>query len=220
MRLMYVILSILLAFSSNLVAQNNNSHDEKSSKFNKYKKELDYSKTKKIWVPKENEKSKERNKTDKIYTNWGEGISGIFAVLGYLLLILIVISVLYFVFKDVNTNPKVSIEDIDLDNIQDIEAIDFDKLLNQALEKQDYRLALRTKFLKILKQLAQNDKIQWKPYKTNRDYVRELKDMEYKDQFRFVADAFEHIWYGVSTVNISDYSGFSKYFDDFLKQIV
>lgn len=181
---------------------------------------IDFSKTKEVWKLKKQKRPNRPNQTrEKIDTNISSGGDGFFAILGYLLLGGVVIAVFYMVLKDFKREKLTVTESIDLDDIQDIEAVDFYKLLEEALAKDDYRLALRLKFLIILNKLTQTEKIKWKPYKTNRIYIRELKNTPYQSNFRNIANIFEYIWYGVSDVNRREYEAFSLEFESFLNSI-
>lgn len=79
---------------------------------------------------------------------------------------------------------------------EDIEGINMDKLIDEALQKGNYRLALRWCFLKSLQWLNEQKKITWKPSKTNIDYHQELKDKTLKDNFSGLSKVFEYVWYG------------------------
>ncbi len=183
--------------------------------------ELDFSKTKKVWMPKDrggkvelNPKRKEATKT-----NFANGFEGIFSVIGYILIALVILGVIYMGVKDFKTEKLKQSESVDLDAIEDLESVDLTKLLEEAIANQDYRLAIRLEFLIILKKLSQTEKIKWKPYKTNRVYSRELKGTPLQDDFRRIADTFEYVWYGISEVDADTYHYHRANFDEFLKRI-
>lgn len=181
--------------------------------------EIDFSKTKEVWKPKKQGSYRTNQGKENIDTNISSGGDGVFTVLGYFLLGGVVIGVFYMVLKDVKREQLTTTETINLDDIEDIASIDFDQLLKEALVKNDYRLALRLKFLIILNKLTQTEKIKWKPYKTNRIYIRELKNTPHQSNFRNIANIFEYIWYGVSDVNLREYEAFSLEFESFLNSI-
>lgn len=79
---------------------------------------------------------------------------------------------------------------------EDIEGINMDKLIDEALQKSNYRLALRWCFLKSLQWLNKQNKITWQPSKTNIDYQKELNDKTLKDGFTGLSNVFEYVWYG------------------------
>ncbi len=79
---------------------------------------------------------------------------------------------------------------------ENIHEMDLDQLIREAAARGQYRLALRYHYLKALRQLAEHRLIQWKPEKTNRDYVREIPQPHLREIFRELTGIFEYIWYG------------------------
>jgi len=79
---------------------------------------------------------------------------------------------------------------------ENIEGINIDALIEEAIQKQNYRLAVRWCFLKSLQWLNKQNKIEWKPAKTNVDYQQELKDKPLKTEFTSLSYVFEYVWYG------------------------
>jgi len=79
---------------------------------------------------------------------------------------------------------------------EDINKIDFDKLIEESIAKKDFRKAVRLHFLKLLKQLTDNNLIKWQIDKTNKDYSIELSNSKYKVKFNQLSLAYEYIWYG------------------------
>lgn len=73
---------------------------------------------------------------------------------------------------------------------------DIDQLIQKALRNKDYRLAIRYYYLFILKQLSENDLIEWEMQKTNDDYVNELRKEELKKPFGHITRLYDYIWYG------------------------
>ena len=84
---------------------------------------------------------------------------------------------------------------------ENIEALDIDALIEEAIQKQNYRLAVRWCFLKSLQWLNKQNKIAWQPAKTNVDYQQELKDKTLKADFISLSYVFEYVWYGETDCN-------------------
>lgn len=84
---------------------------------------------------------------------------------------------------------------------EDIHTMDFDKLIQEALQRNEYRLAIRLLFLKSLKLLADKHHILWQPGKTNHDYLNELSAQHLKTGFNELNFYFEYAWYGNFTIN-------------------
>ncbi|MEP2937227.1 MAG: hypothetical protein ABJM06_02455 [Gilvibacter sp.] len=96
---------------------------------------------------------------------------------------------------------------------------DFDALINDALSQNDYRLAVRYKYLKTLRQLSLKNIIDWHFEKTNSDYVREIKADEIKQGFSKVSYLYEYIWYGEFAIDADGYHKADSSFNSFLKTI-
>lgn len=74
----------------------------------------------------------------------------------------------------------------------DINAIDFDVAIADALKKNNYREACRYIYLKTLKALSDSDAIDWKIFKTPLQYTHEVRDRE----FREITNHFLRVRYG------------------------
>jgi len=77
----------------------------------------------------------------------------------------------------------------------EVEDKDYHKLIQAALKKQDYRLAIRFGFLSALTYLHKKELIEWKIDKTNLEYQFELPD-NLQDVFAAMSLIYERIWYG------------------------
>ncbi len=98
---------------------------------------------------------------------------------------------------------------------EDINKIDFDKLIDEALKKKNFRKAVRLHFLKLLKHLSDKNLIDWRADKTNSDYYSELMKNNYHDDFREVSIYYEYIWYGDFRVNEEVFRKASEQFSFF-----
>ena len=79
---------------------------------------------------------------------------------------------------------------------ENIHAMDFDKLIQEALASNDHRLAVRLVFLYALKMLSDKNLVHWDQGKTNHDYIEELKVDDLKNGFHELNYYFEYAWYG------------------------
>ncbi|MCK6618042.1 MAG: DUF4129 domain-containing protein [Cyclobacteriaceae bacterium] len=84
---------------------------------------------------------------------------------------------------------------------EDIHSFDFEKLIREALQQEQYRQAIRLVFLQALKLLADHHHIHWQPGKTNHDYLNELTETRLRTGFNELNFYFEYAWYGNFTVN-------------------
>lgn len=97
---------------------------------------------------------------------------------------------------------------------EDIHAMDFEKLIREALGKKEFRLAIRLLFLQSLKLLADKNHILWQPGKTNHDYLEELNARDLKTGFNELNFYFEYAWYGNFTINESLYQKVDSIFKE------
>ena len=91
------------------------------------------------------------------------------------------------------------------EEIRDIHALDFPTLLNEALERKDYRSAVRIHYLQILQSLSSSGRIDWRPEKTNGEYLAELRSSTLYDPMRRLTLLFDYIWYGEFSIDRGEY---------------
>ena len=84
---------------------------------------------------------------------------------------------------------------------ENIHEMNFEKLIQDATEKKEFRLATRLIFLHALKLLADKHLIDFNPGKTNHDYVEELKTSDLKTGLNALSFYFDYAWYGNFTIN-------------------
>lgn len=118
-----------------------------------------------------------------------------------LILVLIIIALLYIVMRVLQIDTvKIFYRNSSVAppsaHVEDIHAVDLDALLNEALRMQDYRLAIRIRFLQALKLLSDRGLIQWEPGKTTREYLAELRSPELRSYLGNINRYFEYTWYG------------------------
>ena len=136
-------------------------------------------------------------------------------------LIILFIALILVVMKITHLSPakifyklkKAPPESFSIDE-QTIASVDFTDLIAGALQKKNYRLALRYHYLELLKILSDKEFIDWNPHKTNYEIVDELRGKPFRDNFRSLALVFEYVWYGEFKINES---GFMEVKNDFMK---
>ncbi len=80
--------------------------------------------------------------------------------------------------------------------LEDIFSINYEREIQKAISESNYRLAVRLQFLKLLKKMADTNRIKYKQDKTNFDYLVELQKTNYYNQFFKVTRDYEYSWYG------------------------
>ena len=96
---------------------------------------------------------------------------------------------------------------------------DLQRFLREALEKGDYRLAVRVYYLEVLKQLSLKNLIKWQRDKTNSEYLREMRKQSHFKDFRHVTRIFERVWYGDTEIEQDAFQQISPEFDEYLKRV-
>ena len=138
------------------------------------------------------------------------GFGYIFTGLLYVLIIGLIIFILYMIFSSIKIEKKINTkESPEIIEIEDIEVIDTESGLDIALKAENYREAVRMLFIKLLQVLVQEKSIEWKPEKTNRDYLKEMKHHTKAEHFNNLVIAYDRIWYGSETID--------KLFFDYLR---
>jgi len=93
---------------------------------------------------------------------------------------------------------------------EDIHQMDFGEEIQRALEDKDYKKALRILYLSTLKRMTDAHLIDWAGWKTNRDYIYELKDVGLKDKFSDLSMYYEYIWYGNFEIDKNKFDEFQS----------
>ncbi len=102
--------------------------------------------------------------------------------------------------------------------IEDINSIDFDKMIEEAVKSKMYRRAVRLYYLKSLKQLSDKSQIIWEINKTNRDYMYELKSPSLRTGFENITFVYERVWYGNMDIDSEKFTKVKSTFHQFYNQ--
>lgn len=89
---------------------------------------------------------------------------------------------------------------------------DIKLLIENAISKGNYRLAVRYHFLYVLQQLTQRELIDYDSSKTDEDYLQELLQPELKEQFKKLNRIYDFVWYGHFTTGRDDFEKIRKDF--------
>jgi hypothetical protein len=102
---------------------------------------------------------------------------------------------------------------------EDIFAINYQREIDKSVKAGDYRLAVRLMFLRLLKNLSDNNIIQYKPDNTNLDYLMQLREGNmYGDFFRLTRN-YEYCWYGQFQIDKGKFEVIKKDFDSFERKL-
>lgn len=123
----------------------------------------------------------------------------VWAVIGVVVVLVIVAVIIWkrpaFFFR----NKKVKIDyTVSEDTIY---GIDFDAEISKAVQRQDWREAIRLTYLKLLRKLSDNNLIDWQIYKTPTKYTFEYRNADFHE----LTNLFIRVRYGGFTATESDY---------------
>jgi hypothetical protein len=140
------------------------------------------------------------------------------AVLGY---------IIYVIVQQIRLNKSAVNEvidnDIKIESAEKLSKINFRKSIQQTLEKENYRLAVRFYYLWVIQQLSDNGSITFSKDKTNQAYVRELaKSQQASDEistsFKTCTRLCEYVWFGNFDVDKSRFEEIEPQFSFILNR--
>lgn len=139
----------------------------------------------------------------------------IFQILKYFFLSVFITAIIYFIlkmrYKNI-FNKKNTLIDIDeIDKIDEIQQVNFTTPLYEAIQQKKYRIAMRLRYFETLQLLEKKQIIQWNKYKTNHDYLYEIKDETIRNNFKKIVQKYEWAWFGESDINELHYNQFDHW---------
>jgi hypothetical protein len=123
-------------------------------------------------------------------------------------IVLIAGLIYYFIGGLSKKDRKISIEELenDLTHIEEnLPIADVETPLEKATRMGEYKVAFRMYFLLILQLLANKGIIKWRKDKTNREYVRELRQQSYLPLFMSAVLMYEKAWFGLGGVSKEEF---------------
>ncbi len=170
---------------------------------------------------------KEKEKKDKDKPYRGSSMAWnpvILKIIGYILILLLIGAVIYFLLKNalLDGSIKNSIQGDSLlyenQHLDEVSESDIERLLREAIARNDLRAAVRLYYIKLLKHLHSTGYIIWKKDKTNHDYAAELSAFSFTRDFRRLMIAYEIIWYGERTPSAEEFNTLQVNFNDLQRQ--
>lgn len=137
-------------------------------------------------------------------------LAGIAGVAIYLLM---KAEVLNFVFSKKAASARLDYENLG----ENIHELDFQTAIEEAVSLRNFRLAVRLLYLQTLKNLTDSGRIQYKPDKTNRQYVNELANSAIRPDFEQLTSQFEFVWYGDFPIDEAQFASIRTAFVRFNK---
>jgi hypothetical protein len=102
---------------------------------------------------------------------------------------------------------------------EDIFSINYHLQIENAIRVEDYRLATRLMFLRLLRNLSNRNLIQYRQGRTNLEYLTQLFSTSYYNDFFKLTRNYEYAWYGKFDVSRDAFKIIRSDFENFDQQI-
>jgi hypothetical protein len=102
---------------------------------------------------------------------------------------------------------------------EDIFSINYQKELDKAVTAENYRLAIRLMFLRLLKNLSNKNIIQYRQERTNFEYLSQLFSSGYYNDFFRLTRNYEYAWYGKFDVSQEAFRTIKNDFENFDRKL-
>jgi hypothetical protein len=102
---------------------------------------------------------------------------------------------------------------------EDIHEVDLESLLKQAIDNQNFRLAIRYYYLTSLKGLSTKKVIDYHKDKTNSEYLFEIENTEIRSHFSYLSYVYTYVWYGEFPLDQQSFETAQNKYQSFIKNI-
>ncbi|MBA2499048.1 MAG: hypothetical protein H0V30_04925 [Chitinophagaceae bacterium] len=151
-----------------------------------------------------------------ISKTWFRTLVWIFIVVGFLSVL-----IWYLAFSNISIFKRAS-KTIITDNEDfstNIFEINYKEEIENAIASNNFRLAIRLLFLQLLKQMDDNNIIQYKQDLTNLDYRMQLYGSHYSPAFNKLVKYYEYSWYGKWQPQVQSFIDIREQFENFYRQL-
>lgn len=135
-------------------------------------------------------------------------LSGVGYVLIAIVIVVLIIAIIMLVNQS-NKSASVEVKRKQANSIEEAEEelpdVELTDLYQEQIDKGEWRLALRVKFLMILQDLMDRKHIVWHKRKTNQQFAQEIKTANIKQAFTLLASTFDRVWYGDNVLSENDF---------------
>jgi hypothetical protein len=145
-------------------------------------------------------------------------------VLSNVLIVVVILGLavlIFFLFFNapVNQNNRKISQDLGSVIPTEIPKTELELMLEKALQKEDYREAIRVYFIFIIRGLIVKDWIEWEKEKTNFSYLMEMRDKPLSAEFESTVSVYEIVWYGKRELTKKEYKVLEPRFKDLTKKL-
>lgn len=159
-------------------------------------------------------------------SGWNASTEGLGKIFQILAIILAIAAIAFGIFRTMQAprNRRIGqAQDGTVITAENVDAYihetDLERFLREALAAGNYALCIRLYYLQTIKLLSEKGDIKWSREKTNRDYLREMREHRLSKEFREVTRAFERVWYGNEALNAGAYADMEPGFKRLLGQV-
>ncbi|MEL6254853.1 MAG: DUF4129 domain-containing protein [Bacteroidota bacterium] len=176
---------------------------------------------KRMGSPSNQSGSGNENSRSSSYPSSSRSIGGAASTFMYLIAAIFLCLIIFLVLRNTlgGAGMKIAGEQIPELGEGDIQSLDTRSLIQQALDRNDFRQAIRLQYLDVLKGLDEKKWIHWEQNKTNQDYVRELAKSKHGEAFERLTYHFDYAWYGDFRVGKDLYDKIAPGFREFKKRL-
>ena len=158
--------------------------------------------------------------------DWNASTAGIGKIFQILAIILAILAIAYGIFRTLQAPRNrrvVQAQDGTIITPENVDAYihetDLERFLREAMAAGNYPLCIRLYYLQVIKVLSEKEAIKWSREKTNRDYLREMRQHPLLQEFREATRSFERVWYGNEPLDAVGYALLEPEFKNLLGQI-
>jgi hypothetical protein len=181
-------------------------------------KNYDYTETYKTPKPKQRKEPRFKSNIFPFFTSsW---IAYVLAGIVIAALLLLIIFLIVSIYKESSKEKILKKEVIEGANIENIENIDLESILNKAIAEGLFKLAIRIRYLILLRTLNRLNLVVWKRDKTNGNYLNEMYGKKGFELFKRVTINFERIWYGEKDTDVTEYQKLTLLFEQVNNSVV
>jgi len=145
------------------------------------------------------------------YSDTAEIVKMVFFVIILAVLIFLIYKLIISNIENKKTDEGLVFID-DLSKVEDnLMRADLEKLLQQMIDRGDYRSAIRVQYLQIIQRLSKKKHIKWAKQKTNFDYLKELKEPTLSNDFSKTTLIYESAWFGHQQITAQRFKEMSEY---------
>jgi len=115
--------------------------------------------------------------------------------------------------------PKTVEETEEEEASEDIFEMDFEKAIQKSIDAGNFRMAVRLLYLRTLRDLSNNNLINYTHEKTNSDYLFQLAGSPHYKNFFRLTRSFDYTWYGQFALSQDSFTIIHNDFSSFKQQL-